>query len=138
MADAVASFLGMGVRVTTIRGSVGVGVTRFSGRGVGVPTIVARAVAVCIGPHGIGRWQEVEYFAAYQRFIEGDQPATEPGMPGGGVRIVPVLLPGARERNVPVFARQLVCVDLRVRGETKHRGQVRKLVQAILSATSDR
>jgi hypothetical protein len=42
-----------------------------------------KSVVVCIGPHGYGRWQELEIDSAVSRQVES-----------GGYRVVPVLLPG--------------------------------------------
>src|SRR6266446_8746911 len=73
----------------------------------------ARNIALCIGPHGLGRWQEVEYRAAYQRFIEIEELDEESAPARTEVRVIPVLLPGANEKQIPLFARQLHRVDLR-------------------------
>ena len=95
----------------------------------------ARNIALCIGPHGLGRWQEVEYRAAYQRFIEIEELDEESAPVRTGVRVIPVLLPGASENRVPLFARQLHRVDLRASGDAKHRAAMRELVQVILGTS---
>ena len=95
----------------------------------------ARNIALCIGPHGLGRWQEVEYRAAYQRFIEIGELDEESAPARTEARVIPVLLPGASEKQVPLFARQLHWVDLRASGDAKHRAAMRELVQAILGTS---
>lgn len=83
----------------------------------------ARAVAVCIGPHPLGRWQEFEYGGSFQRMVE------EPD--GRKPRVIPVLLPGAAP--LPLFLRGIHWVDLRggVDGADA-RDALRKLVEGIL------
>jgi small GTP-binding protein len=94
----------------------------------------AHTVAVCIGPNGMGRWQEAEYFSAYQRFIERESGGQETS----SVRVIPVLLPGAKDDQVPLFARPLDLVDFRITDDAKHREQVQKLVKAILRSADAR
>lgn len=66
------------------------------------------AVAVCLGPHGMGRWQQREKGAALIR--QGQQP---------GFPVIPVLLPGGSPS--PGFLELNTWVDLRV-GSTYQRG----------------
>ena len=88
----------------------------------------ARSVAVVIGPHGLGRWQDREIEAALQRSIE-----ERTGEGRSSVRLIPVLLPGVKDpsQNIPMFLRGLDYVDLRTKGP-EDRDQIRKLVAAIL------
>jgi hypothetical protein len=84
----------------------------------------ARAIAVCIGPNAVGRWQHFEYGAAFQRMVE------EPS--GQKPRLIPVLLPGAGA--VPLFLRGLNWVDLRGGLELPAaRAPIGKLVEGILA-----
>jgi small GTP-binding protein len=84
-------------------------------------------VAVIIGPQGLGRWQEMEYHTALQRYIEDRDDAGR-----RRVRVVPVLLPGVpREPQLPAFLRGFDFIDLRKQGPDD-RDQIRKLVAAIL------
>ncbi|HEV7657699.1 MAG TPA: TIR domain-containing protein [Mycobacteriales bacterium] len=61
--------------------------------------------AIVVGPHDLSRWQAQEYYVFLQRFLDahGDGP----------LRIVPVLLPGVADRNVPPFLRTFDWVDFR-------------------------
>ena len=83
------------------------------------------AIAIIVGPHGPGCWQEMEYYAAMQRYVKsrdktGQQPA----------RIIPVLLPGVDEvPELPVFLRMFNYVDLR---QGDPRDQMQRLVEALL------
>ncbi len=85
-------------------------------------------VAVIVGPHGPGRWQEMEYYAAIQKYVEERD---EEGR--RKARVIPVLLPGApRKPKVPVFLRGLDYVDLQKDGfDDRH--AMRRLVEVILS-----
>ncbi|WP_241758990.1 TIR domain-containing protein [Pyxidicoccus parkwayensis] len=86
----------------------------------------AGALAVIIGPQGMGRWQEMEYHAALQRSIEDRD---EEGR--SRLRLIPVLLPGVGPKpELPPFLRGLHMIDLRKEGP-ENREQVRKLVEAI-------
>lgn len=86
----------------------------------------AGALAVLIGPRGMGQWQEMEYQAALQRSIEDRNESGRPRL-----RLIPVLLPGVgRKPELPLFLRGLNYVDLREQGP-ENREQVRKLVEAI-------
>ncbi len=63
------------------------------------------AVAVVVGPNGIGRWHEMEYGVALQAAVEDREI-------GRSLRLIPVLLPGAPGR-LPAFLRGFGRVDLR-------------------------
>jgi hypothetical protein len=83
------------------------------------------AIVVIVGPHGAGRWQEMEYYAALQRYVE------DRGVRGERTaRVIPVLLPGVEEApELPLFLRMFSYVDLR---DGFERRQLQKLVDAIL------
>jgi hypothetical protein len=86
----------------------------------------AGALAVLIGPQGLGQWQEMEYHAALQRSLEDRD---ENGRPR--LRLIPVLLPGvAPKPELPLFLRGLHYIDLRKEGP-ENQAQLRKLVEAI-------
>ncbi len=86
------------------------------------------AIAVIVGPHGSGPWQQMEYYAAIQRFVERKN-----GNGRRSARVIPVLLPGVGEApELPVFLRMLNYVDLRNGYE---REQMKRLVDAILEGT---
>jgi small GTP-binding protein len=86
----------------------------------------AGALAVLIGPRGMGQWQEMEYHAALQRSLED---RGENGRPR--LRLIPVLLPGVGQKpELPLFLRGLNAIDLRKEGP-ENREQLRKLVEAI-------
>jgi len=90
----------------------------------------APVVAVMIGPHGVGRWQEQEYYAALQRSIEERDADERPRL-----RLIPVLLPGVpRKPQMPAFMRTLDYIDLRLHG-AESRDQLRKLVSTILGGS---
>lgn len=62
----------------------------------------ATSVSVCIGPSGIGDWQEEEIRVALSRAVKADVP------------VIPVLLPGApQEPELSVFLAEYQWVDLR-------------------------
>lgn len=83
----------------------------------------------------LGRWQEVEYRTAYQRFIEIEKLDEKSVSARTEVRVIPVLLPGASENPVPLFAQQLYLVDMRASGDAKHRVAMQELVRAILDTS---
>jgi WD40 repeat protein len=86
----------------------------------------AGALAVLIGPQGMGQWQEMEYHAALQRSIEDRD---EEGRPR--LRLIPVLLPGVPPKpELPVFLRGMHAIDLRQEGP-ENREEIRRLVEAI-------
>jgi len=86
----------------------------------------AGALAVLIGPQGMGQWQEMEYHAALQRSIEDRD---EEGRPR--LRLIPVLLPGVPPKpELPIFLRGMHAIDLRKDGP-ENREEIRKLVEAI-------
>jgi hypothetical protein len=87
--------------------------------------------AIIVGPHWLGRWQQQEYYAFLQRFVEHRQE-------GGNkrLRLIPILIPGAPAKpKLPVFLRSFNYVDLS-KG-LDDRDQMRNLVQAILSEGRD-
>ena len=84
-------------------------------------------VAVIIGPNSFGRWQEQEYYAFLQRYVEYRQTESmrKP-------KIIPILLPGAPARpELPVFLRGFNWVDFRKDGLDNHE-EMRALVEAVL------
>lgn len=87
----------------------------------------ARVVAVIFGPHGMGRWEKMEYLAALHRYVEDRD---EDGR--RRLRLIPILLPGvAKKPDLPPFLRGIDYVDLRD-GGTDNRDQIQKLVAGIL------
>ncbi|HQX52331.1 MAG TPA: toll/interleukin-1 receptor domain-containing protein, partial [Planctomycetaceae bacterium] len=95
----------------------------------------AGAVAVCIGPHGIGRWQTVEYHAVYERLISESEPDERVhGFRGGdrGLRVISVLLPGATVKQIPTFLRRHMHVDLRKSSGIQRREAMHQLAAAVL------
>jgi len=80
----------------------------------------SRAVVVCLGEGGIGRWQAAEVRIAVDRAI-GD--ATR--------EVFPVWLPGAEPQAMPVLLAQFQAVDLREGWEDG----VEKLARALLGET---
>lgn len=62
----------------------------------------SRTCAVFLGPEGLGPWQNEETRAALDQRVREDPR-----------RVIPVLLPGAHGRDVPVFLRRLTWVDFR-------------------------
>ena len=76
--------------------------------------VAAGVVAVIIGPQGLGRWQEMEYHAALQRYIEDRDEAGR-----RRVRVVPILLPGSREPQLPAFLRGFDPLDFRAASITR-------------------
>jgi len=85
----------------------------------------APAVAICVGPNAMGKWQKQEYYAFVQRFVESRETS------GRRCRLIPVLLPGASsEPDLPPFLRGAQWVDLR-KG-IDDRAALRKLVRGIL------
>jgi small GTP-binding protein len=67
------------------------------------------AIVVCIGAHGNGPWQQMEYEVALNRFIE-----TRRGSDKAAIRLIPVLLPGAPDTSKwPAFLRGFQAVDMR-------------------------
>lgn len=96
----------------------------------------AGAVIVCIGPHGLGRWQTVEYHSVYERLIDAAERETGGGFrTPKGLRVIPVLFPGAKERQIPLLLGRHLYVDLRKRAEGTQRERMQKLVAAILGET---
>lgn len=62
----------------------------------------SKAMAVCLGPSGMGPWQEEEMWAALSLGVRGKKP------------VIPVLLPGVPGRpDVPLFLQSRTWVDLR-------------------------
>ena len=94
----------------------------------------AGAIAVCIGPHGLSRWQTVEYHAVYERFISASEPDEERGgfRSSERLRVIPVLLPGAENKDIPTFLRRHLYADLRKPGSEHYRTDWQKLITAII------
>jgi len=65
-----------------------------------------KTVAVFVGPNGLGPWQNWEMRAFLSEFTQRRCP------------VIPVLLPGAAESDLPVFLKRLTWVDLRGQDET--------------------
>ena len=83
---------------------------------------------VLLGPHGLGRWQELEYAALLQRFVEHEE-----GKGRKRLTLIPVLLAGCRGADeVPVFLRGFDQVDSRQEGGFDNARQMDRLVRAIL------
>ena len=94
----------------------------------------ANAIAVCIGPNGLGRWQTVEYHTVYERFIDASEEDDRGGFrTSDRLRIIPVLLPGATPKDIPRFLKRHIYADLRSGETNKRREEMRNLVEAILS-----
>jgi len=90
----------------------------------------APVMAVLLGPHGMGKWQEQEYYAALMRSIEDRDQQGRPGL-----RLIPVLLPGVKRKpRLPALMRALDYIDLRKKG-ADNREQIRELVAAIIGGT---
>jgi tetratricopeptide (TPR) repeat protein len=68
----------------------------------------SRAVAVFIGPHGLGDWQEMEMQLALVRQID-EKKASRP------FPVIPLILPGARPEKELGFLKLYTWVDLRAR-----------------------
>lgn len=91
----------------------------------------AEVLAVLIGPHGLGQYQEVEYYAALRRSIEERDESGRPRL-----RLIPVLLPGVGAKpQLPTFLRMMNFIDLREQGPD-NREQMRKFIEAV-TAKSD-
>src|SRR5690349_20377332 len=85
------------------------------------------AVIVCIGPHGIGRWQTVEYHGVYERLIKLSDAGPNVGFPTTAqLRVIPVLLPGSEQQQTPRILRRHAYVDLRESTGFKQREQMQK------------
>ena len=95
----------------------------------------AGAIAVCIGPAGLGRWQTVEYHTVYERFISESEPDDVGGRfrSDRGLRVIPVLLPGAQPRQIPAFLKRHLYVDLRPSAKKQRPAELRKLAAAVLT-----
>lgn len=95
----------------------------------------AGAIAVCIGPSGIGRWQTVEFHTAYERFIRESERDDDFGRfrSDRGLRVIPVLLPGAEQKQIPAFLKRHLYVDLRASATKRRPEELRKLATAVLT-----
>lgn len=60
-----------------------------------------KAIAVFVGPKGIGPWQNHEMHALIYEFMERQRP------------VIPVLLPGAVTPSLPLFLKRLTWVKMR-------------------------
>ena len=88
---------------------------------------------MCIGPQALGRWQTVEYHSVYQRLIDAAEREPDGGFRASQhLRVIPVLLPGAENKQVPLFLRRHLYVDLRKKAVGTRRESMQKLVAAIL------
>lgn len=88
-----------------------------------VPTVL-----VLVGANWLGRWQQQEYFAFLQRFVEHRE---ETGK--SRLVVVPVLMPSAPDKpELPVFLRGFNWVDFRKSG-FDDREAMRILVKGIVS-----
>ena len=61
-----------------------------------------RTMIVLVGAHGLGPWQKRETYIALERQL------TDQNFP-----VIPVLLPGCNESDLPPFLRLLVWIDFR-------------------------
>jgi WD40 repeat protein len=90
------------------------------------------AAAVIVGPHWMGAWQQQEYYAILQRFVERRE-----GKGKKRLELIPILLPGAPiEPELPVFLRGFSYLDFRKNG-IDDREQMRRLIKAILAESRD-
>lgn len=82
---------------------------------------------VVVGPNWMGRWQQQEYYALLQRYVEHRSEGAH------RLRLIPVLLPGVPSRpRLPTFLRGFNYVDFRAEG-LDDRKEIARLVRAILS-----
>ncbi len=94
----------------------------------------AGAVIVCIGPHGLGHWKQVEYHSVYERLIDLSENDGDSGFrTSDQLRVIPVLLPGAEVKQIPAFLKRHVRVDLRKRSAQQLQEEMRKLAAGILA-----
>ncbi len=88
-------------------------------------------VAVVVGPEGLGRWQEQEYYAFLQLYVEGRDDTDKKR-----VRIFPILLPGVeRKPHLPTFLKAFHWVDLRRKGVDGD-AEIGEFARAILQTNS--
>jgi hypothetical protein len=91
-----------------------------------VEIAAADAFLLLIGPNGIGPWQEIEYFTAFDRHVNDKN-----------FRLVPVITPGAEVPGLP-FLRQLNWVQALDPGsgqETLHQALVALRGETIANTT---
>jgi GTPase SAR1 family protein len=82
---------------------------------------------VIVGPHGMGRWEEQEYYALLIRYVEYSKKQER------RLRLIPVLLPGvSKEPELPVFLRGFDYIDFRTKKGLDDLVIMRELVHAIL------
>tara|TARA_R110002072_G_scaffold179059_1_gene335021 strand:+ start:54659 stop:57862 length:3204 start_codon:yes stop_codon:yes gene_type:complete len=95
----------------------------------------ARSVVVCIGPSGLGRWQTVEYHTVYERFISETESNADKNRfrSDGAVRVIPVLLPGSKVKEIPSFLKRHGYTDLRKSTGENRRREILKLAEAVLA-----
>ena len=60
-----------------------------------------KTIAVCVGPSGVGPWENSEVYALTREFIDRKSP------------VIPVILPGGYAPNLPQFFQGLQLVDFR-------------------------
>jgi hypothetical protein len=94
----------------------------------------AGAVVVCIGPNGLGRWQQVEYHTVYEQLIDlSEQDGDQGFRTSDQLRVIPVLLPGAEVRQIPPFLKRHLRTDLRKPSSKQYQDELRKLAAGILA-----
>jgi small GTP-binding protein len=87
----------------------------------------APAVLIIVGPNWLGRWQQQEYYAFIQRYVEHREGK------GNRLTLIPVLLPGAPSvPELPTFIRGFNWIDFRQQGGIENREQMHRLVRNIL------
>lgn len=82
---------------------------------------------VILGPRRMGRWQQMEYAALLDRAV------SESENKGRRLRLIPVLLPGAKATGLPAFLRGAHRVDFRSNEGLDDLEATRQLVKAILA-----
>ncbi len=83
------------------------------------------AAAICVGPKGIGPWEDQEMRAFIEEFVKRK------------ARVIPVLLPGAKKKpELPVFLRSFTWVDLR-KLDPSNVEDLRHLVAGIIDRPPD-
>ncbi|MBC8117217.1 MAG: toll/interleukin-1 receptor domain-containing protein [Candidatus Saccharimonas sp.] len=95
----------------------------------------AGAIAVCIGPSGLSPGATLEFHRTYARFIRESERDDDFGdfRSDRGLRVIPVLLPGAEQKQIPAFLKRHLYVDLRTSAASRRPEELRKLATAVLS-----